>query len=89
MPECERHQARAPNKDAPPRGPGGAQVFQSPSLVVNEGETQRVRSIRTRAVPSNEGNFRQNFLNGIQFPAPPAALVVTFYGRVTHHRQRH
>ena len=43
-----RRTPHASNKDAPPRGPGGAQVFQSPSLVVNEGETQRVRSIRTR-----------------------------------------
>src|SRR5262245_62476309 len=60
-----------PAKDAPPRGSGRRASFSNhPHSSSNEGETQRVRSIRTARYPQMGVTF-VNLFERYPIPAPP------------------
>jgi hypothetical protein len=63
-----QHAARLQQRRATQRTRAARKFFQSPSLVVKRGRDAARTINQDGAVPSNGGNFRQTFLNGIQFP---------------------
>src|SRR5262245_32666075 len=66
-----QHAARLQQRRATQRTRAARKFFQSPSLVVKRGRDAARTINQDGAVPSNGGNFRQTFLNGIQFPHHP------------------